>query len=285
MKPMEILALTIMTLVWGTLYAVAGYAIRYFPPILLYSMRFLIAGICLIPFTKFSTLEWKKICLFGTLQAIMFVGITVSLKHIDSSITAIVLRFDIPMTMLFAALFFKEKITWNLVIGCLICFFGIYVISGDVKQKSDLLFIFLLVLSTIISGLSNMVPKILNEKVSYNLLNAEASFVIAIELLLVSFLFGEDVLGSLQNADLKIWILMLYLGIFPAIIGYHCFYYLLKRVPTNKTFPYHFIRPFVALISGAIVLGEFISQEKIWGLILTTIGIALSQINFDKFKK
>ena len=57
MKPMEILALTIMTLVWGTLYAVAGYAIRYFPPILLYSMRFLIAGICLIPFTKFSTLK------------------------------------------------------------------------------------------------------------------------------------------------------------------------------------------------------------------------------------
>ena len=62
MKPMEILALTIMTLVWGTLYTVAGYAIRYFPPILLYSMRFLIAGICLIPFTKFSKLEWKKIC-------------------------------------------------------------------------------------------------------------------------------------------------------------------------------------------------------------------------------
>lgn len=287
MKPMEILALVLMNLMWGTLYTVAGYAIRSFPPILLYSIRFFIAGICLLPFIRFSTLEWKKIFLYGTLQSIMFVGITLSLKHIDSSVTTIIMRFDIPMTILFVSLYFKEKITWNLIVGILICFFGMYVISGDVKQKSDIFFIFLLIASTAVSGISSIIPRLLDKKVSYGVLNIEFYFITAIQLLIVSFLFGEDIFGSLQNTNLKIWILMLYLGLFPTIIGFYCFFYLLKRLPTSKTFPYHFSKPFIGLIAGNLVLGEMITNEKIWGLILTTIGIALSQINFSKidFKK
>lgn len=285
MKPLEILALVLLTLTWGTVYTVAGYAIRFFPPVLLYAMRFMIAGICLIPFTKFSTKEFKKIFWFGTFQALTFVGIAVSLKHIDSSISAIIMRLDIPITLLIAALMFREKITWNLVLGCAICFLAIYVISGDVKDKSEIIFVLIVLVSSALSAVSHITSKAIDKDTSFNLINAESSLIIGAELLVISFFFGEDIVGSITTADTKVWILLLYLGIVPCIIGYQCLHYVMRTMPANRSMLYGFLRPFLNLLSAALVLGEIVSKEKVWGLVLTTFGIAISQMDFSKIKK
>lgn len=284
MKPIEILALVILTLTWGTVYTVAGYTIRFFPSVLLYSMRFLIAGICLIPFTKFSKLEFKKIFLFGTFQAFTFLGIALALKHIDSSISAIIMRLDIPITLLIASFMFKEKITWNLIVGCFMCFGAIYIISGDMEKKSNIIFVFLVLFSAILSAASHITSKTINKKTPFNLINAESCLIVGLELLVISFFLKEDIVGSIATANTKVWLLLIYLSIVPSIIGFQCLHFLMRRVPTNKTMVYGFLRPFLNVVSASLLLGEVLSSEKILALILTTAGIGLSQINFTKTK-
>lgn len=284
MKLKEALALAVVTLSWGTIYTVSGYAIRTFPPILLYAIRFLIGGMCLLPFVKITGKEFNKIFWFGTLQALSFVFICIGLKNMDVSISAIIMRLDIPLTIFIANFIFREKITWNLALGLLVCFFAVYLINGDVKQGSGFIYILAVCFGALTSAISNIISKSISKDVSLDSTTCQGAIIIGAELFIFSLLFKEPFIEPIVNADLKAWILILYVAIVPGIFGYKCFHYTMKVLPTTQSMIFAFLRPLLNVISAFFVLGEPLSKGKILGLILTTVGIAISQINFSKKK-
>lgn len=286
MKTIDIIALIILTLTWGTVYTVAGYTISFFPAIFLYSLRFLIAGICLLPFCKVPNIATKEIILFGVLQAFTFLGIAIALKHIDSSISAIIMRLDIPIIILIANFMFNEKISIHLIFGILLCFVAVYIIAGGIKEKSDLFYLFVIILSAILSAFSHIVSKTIGDKnIDNKTITCYSSFIIFILLFIFSILFREDILFSLVNADIKAWLLLFYLGIGPSLIGYICLHFIMRRNPTTKTMPAGFLRPFISTFSAFLVLNEPLNPEKIFGMLLIVIGVYISENGLFFLKK
>lgn len=282
MKTIDIVALIILNILWGTVYTVAGYSINFFPPIFLYSMRFLIAGIFLLPFCKTPKTAWKETILFGVLQSLTFLGICIALKHIDSSISAIIMRLDIPIIILIANVMFKEKININLIVGILMCFFAVYIIAGGMKNENSIFYLIIVLISAVLSALSHIVSKIVGDKnVSNESVNCYSSFIIFFILIIFSIIFKENSLESIKNADTKAWILLLYLGLVPSLVGYQCLHFIMRRNPTVKTMPVSFSRPIINMISAYIVLDEALNKEKIIGLIIITLGIILSEKKFN----
>ena len=75
MKLIDILAITLLVSIWGTAYTITGYTMKFVPIMLLYAIRFFLAGLFLLPFSKLPKTEIKKIIIFGIMQGFIFVFI------------------------------------------------------------------------------------------------------------------------------------------------------------------------------------------------------------------
>lgn len=66
-----------------------------------------------------------------------------------------------------------------------------------------------------------------------------------------------------------------YLIVFGSLIGLNCYLFLLTRVPASKVTTYALVNPVVALILGALVLGERITLLAVVAATLVLAGVAL----------
>ena len=276
MKLPDIIASTTLILIWGTAYTVAGYAINFVPAISLYAIRFLLAGLFLLPFSKLPKIEFKKVATFGIAQGFVFFLIALAMQHIDTSLNSIIISLEIPFTILMAALIFKEKITWNLILGLLLCFFAIYIISDGIKEKSNVIYVVFLIFSATIAAFSNIVSKSI-KNVDATSITCYSSFFTSAVLFIFAFINNDNI--DIFNIDIKAIILIIYLAVSSSMLAYQCFHFLLKRNKTTQLMPLNFLKSVISVLSGYLILNEPLNIEKILGLILIIIGVSLAEFN------
>ena len=89
MSKKDIVIALLLNIIWGTSFTFAGYAMAFYAPVFLYSLRFFTTGLLTITFNPFPRTYFKEILILSTFQAITFYGIALGVKHIDSSTAAI----------------------------------------------------------------------------------------------------------------------------------------------------------------------------------------------------
>lgn len=266
--------LLLLNIIWGSAFAVSGYAMKCFSPFMLYSMRFLVVGLLTIPFFKFPKQDFKNILIISFATAFCFAGVALGVKNLDSSLSAMMTRLDIVFTILFSALIFKEKITvWN-ILGTLVCFLGVFVISGAV-ESFNLIYIFLLILASAGSGIGNVFSKKITTISSLHLVSWN-SFFVGLWLLLLSLLTEKQFILSYDFGFMEIFSLV-YLSIISSFLCYVMLFYLLKKYDSSKIMPFNFVRSIISLIAGYFILGEPITINKIVGCALIIVGVVVSQ--------
>lgn len=123
MSLIDFLLLIFLNIIWGSAYAVAGYTMLFFAPFFLYSIRFLMTAGITLPFYRIPKNLIHKIIILSIFQIITFFGVALGVKNLESSISAILIKLDIPFSMILATIFLKEKLTRQMIFGILICFF------------------------------------------------------------------------------------------------------------------------------------------------------------------
>lgn len=266
----------LLNIIWGTSYAITGKAMLVLPPLILYGVRFLIIGLTLLLFCHHLDFkEWKYFLAIATTQALCFALIAISLAHIDSSISAIMLKLDVPITLLFSFIFFKEPVTRYAIAGIALCFAAVVVLNYPLRFY-NLTYIILLMVASCCSSTANLMIK--KVKLTTHLeLTAIVSLMMALELLLFGWLMGESFGNFVAAINLNTTCLLLYLVIFPSFLGYYLFYKVLRSLPSVNVIPFGFLNLSVAVISGYLLLDERISWNKILGILLLINGILLSQ--------
>jgi drug/metabolite transporter (DMT)-like permease len=68
---------------------------------------------------------------------------------------------------------------------------------------------------------------------------------------------------------------VLYLAVFGSIIALTCYVWLLTQEPAQKVATYALVNPVIAVLLGAIVLGETITPATVAGALLVIAGVAL----------
>lgn len=282
---MKILVWLILCLVWGSTWFFIKIGLADLPPISFASARFIVAtiivlGIILINKIKLPNTkkQWKLLALTGFLQfSLNYSGVFWSEQYISSGLAA-VLQATIPAFGLIAAWIHlpDERIT-GLKIGAIcIGIAGVAIIFVEQLQITG--FLAFIGCLTIVAGAAAA---------------AEASVLtkaLGGEIHPASMVFGQMLCGvppmimySLltEGNPLKFhWtntsvFTVFYLAIVGTILTFWLYYWLLRQIESTKAMMISLVTPLIAVIVGAVTLGEKIPLQTFLGglLILSSIGL------------
>jgi O-acetylserine/cysteine efflux transporter len=275
MKGVDIVLNCLVNFIWGTAFTFSGYAMLFFTPILVYTMRFFfggLIGLVLIKEKNISRSNWLWISLMSLCKALEFGIMTIGMVYLDSSTTSIIGRLQVPFTIVLGAIFLREKICVKGVIGVVISLFAVYVLSKDIDMDNTK-YLLLTLLSPLFTASVNIIAK----KVSTDskTKTSLSSFIAGVLMFLYTCLFSDKFV--LREISYKVVLSMSYLAIVCGYFGYVAMYYLLAKYDSSKVMPYAFLTPIFSLIGGAVLLGEVVTIQKVVGMIMILSGIIISQ--------
>jgi drug/metabolite transporter (DMT)-like permease len=176
------------------------------------------------------------------------------------------------VTSLLAVLFFKEKMRLMGWIGSIIGMLGVAIItfrdllSFQFEPGALIIFFAALCLS-----FYSVFQKKLHSK--YSVLQITVYTVICGTILLS--LNFPGIIQSVASAPLPATGSILYLGIFPTVIGYLGWNYALSRISASIASSFQYLTPFIAVLIAWVWLGEVPGWLTFAGGILTILGVVI----------
>lgn len=285
----KILAIT-ACLLWGSAFVGAKIGFEYTTPLHLSGMRFMLAGLLLVPFLIYqkidwraSLMQWRYMLLFGFLQTFLQYGLFfMGLNKVPAAISAMIIGGGPLFVALMAHFMVKnDRLTLRKIIAIVLGMSGIAFISitKGLSIHTDAVFysgVFLLIISNITGALTNIIVARNRNRVSPVMLTAFANFTGGVMLYVVSF-FTEE--WYIQTYTLEFYLAWIWLAIIPAV-GFSIWFSLLKN-PGMKVSDLN-IWKFVVPVSGVLLSWSFISGESpdlysVIGIVIITIALITLQ--------
>jgi len=178
----------------------------------------------------------------------------IGLSHAPGFKGSIISPTSTFFALLIAALVFRqEKLTARKLLGCLIGFAGVVVVSmngrleGGVRLDGE----GFLVLAAASYGCSSVLIKRFSAREDPVVLSGWQFFLGGLLMTAVAFVGG----GRLHAASPRAWPLMLYLGLLSAV-AYTLWSLLLQRHPVSRIMVFSFLNPVFGVVLSALLLGE-----------------------------
>jgi len=178
----------------------------------------------------------------------------IGLSHAPGFKGSIISPTSTFFALLIAALVFRqEKLTARKLLGCLIGFAGVVVVSmngrlgGGVRLDGE----GFLVLAAASYGCSSVLIKRFSAREDPVVLSGWQFLVGGLLMTLVAYACG----GRLHAASPRAWPLMLYLG-FLSAVAYTLWSLLLQRHPVSRIMVFSFLNPVFGVVLSALLLGE-----------------------------
>lgn len=182
------------------------------------------------------------------------------------------------MTMIFACLILKEKITIRKIIAIIISFTGVIIVSSSENlniEKNSIIGTIYCILAAVSYGLFS----VLNKKQNYNKYTSMMLFyLVSFCISLVYVLFSKRLFipETIQLFGL------LWIGIFTSAIAFTSWAIALEKGDTTKISNIAYITPFLSLVWTSLVLKENISINSVFGLIIIILGVFIQTMNKRK---
>lgn len=226
--------------------------------------RFLIGTLVLIPFAlakmkKENIHITKKDAVTLTLLGILFICVSMTVLQIavgmaDSpSLIAIIFSSNSVLTIVFALIILKEKMTKNKLIATILCIIGV-IICVDFKAGTNALSVVLAIFAALSFSLYTVLSRKYMTKLG-SLIQTTGVFTIGTVILFVILLIsGFDVLPSFDFKNIGI---LVYLGIFVTGIGYWSYFKAIEKggaiMGSLAFFIKPILTPFVTFVINGIV--------------------------------
>lgn len=277
-------------LLWGSAFAGAKIGFEYTTPLHLSGMRFMLAGILLIPFLIYQKIdwisnlkEWRYMLLFGFLQTFIQYGFFfMGLNKVPAAISAIIIGGG-PFFVAVMAHFTmgNERMSFRKILAIVLGMAGIVFISfakgGSIHTDASFYYgVILLIISNIVGASTNIIVAKNRNKVSPVMLTAFANFSGGLILYIVSF-FTED--WYVKPYSLEFYIAWIWLALIPAV-GFSIWYSLLKRpeVKVSELNMWKFVVPVAGVVlSWLLVPGEYPDLYSILGIFIITVALLILQ--------
>lgn len=181
------------------------------------------------------------------------------------------------------AIFFKEKIKVDFVIGSLVALAGVFVlIKGRGGESVATPFgDFLAFLSMVCYGLFLSLVYGLRKKYDTPILMAFASVGSATALLAV----GIPMEGFSLPKDAKTWWILLWIMIFGQLLGQGFFGYIMGKIDAQASSLILLFSPMIAALMGYVFLGEKLGIYEIIGMVIIVCGVYIAKMKKKKQNK
>ncbi|MDI3498175.1 DMT family transporter [Archaeoglobus sp.] len=269
MKKWIVLALTVTF--WGLAFTAIKYSVRFLSPIAIASLRFAIANtLFAVIIILGKRIKWKdlpKVFALGIFGVSVYhVFLNLGEVYISSGVASVVISLAPIFVLILSAIFLRERITYSKVVGIIIAFLGVVMISEP--SYANIYGIALVMVSTVAAAIYTTFGKSLLSK--YNPITLTSNAMVLGSIPLYPFL--PDSIRSL-GGDLNLIGSIVFLGIFSTFFGYLGWYYFLEKEEASRASVFLLAIPVVSLLAGNILLAEPLTLRTVAGSGLVLLGI------------
>ncbi|MFT7466445.1 MAG: O-acetylserine/cysteine efflux transporter [Brevundimonas sp.] len=285
MSPKQILLALIVPITWGLGFTLAKIGLEQFPTLLIMSIRFGIAGLVLVWFTKPPWGHMREIFMVALIGSTIQYGLTYNgLKGIDASTGAILVQLEGPILALMGVFLLKEKLGLTRAIGMGLAVIGVIIIAGEPRLDGQLDSVLLLIVGSAVWAIAQIMVSRLKGISGITIL-AWVAIMATPQMFIASLLIEDGQWLAITTASYIDWSIILYLALIMTVLGYSVWYHLLSSVDVSKVSPFLMLLPITSIIAGIILLDEkFTSSMAIGGLMIMA-GVASTLINWNWPKK
>lgn len=289
--PYFYLSVYLTTLLWGINVVIMKFVFTELSPLQLAIIRWVIAGIIFLFILLFYPLEKKykvihkedyfyifSLGLIGVfLQQIFFL---IGLNMTSATNSGIITGLTPIFIFLLSVNLLNEKVTLWKIIGIIISFTGIIVLTRDneisFSSKS-----FLGDLSTLAAGfifaIYTVMAKPMLQKYSGFTITAYNTIIGSVFFIIIGLFVYRGVSIEVTNVSFKTWSCIFYSSIFGSIIPLILWFTSLKFLDATKVAVITYFQPIITALGAFLILGEKLTSNIILGGILVLFGVILTE--------
>ena len=279
-----VMALSLISLTWGSTWMVSRKAVQYMPPLQLASIRQLLAGsLFVLYYTRKKAVwpvgwEWVNIFILSLLNFLLTNGLTTwGVQYISGGLAAIIAAI-FPLWLILIGIFQdRTGLSFRAFAGFLLGFAGICLIFYD--HLGDFLYpdfrfgIFISLLASLTWAIATIYTK--KQAARFNpYFSIGLQMLISGALLYLISLFSGRVI-AIRDIPWQSWAGIGYLALVGSALSYFAYLYALQRLPAGQVSIYAYINPVVAVALGAVWLGERLTLFIALGVLVTLYGVYL----------
>ena len=280
------LALGTVYILWGSTYLGIKYAIDTIPPILMGSVRFIVAGGVLYLLAirtgdtrgdRLGSRQWMAALVIGGLMLVGGNGgVILAEQYAPTGVVALLVATAPLWMAVIDRAVFGRRLPALVIVGLVVGFGGVAFLIGSPGAGHINLFGAALALAAPLCWATGSVFTRHVKLPSRPLVAA------AMEMLWAGLLFGvaSILTGELgrvhwQHVSTTSIVALLYLIVFGSLIGFSAYVWLLRSAPLSLVSTYAYVNPVVAVILGAIFVGEAITARLViaGGIIIAAVAL------------
>lgn len=257
-----ILSFAAIYIIWGSTFTAIKWGLDSFPPFMLSSLRFLLAGMVFFLMAKgkgFKGMTHQDIqreMMVGIFLTLGNAGVCWSEQYISSGIAALIVGAVPVMFILFNWFGFEKKSpSVSAVVGFAVGIMGITLISLDDTAASDWKVILALLLANCSWVMGSLLMRTTKTTHAYFPRASIQLVTGGLFNMMISTIIGERAVawGNLETVGL---LSVAYLAFAGTILAYTCYSYLIRNVRTELASTYALVNPLLAILFGVAWLNE-----------------------------
>ena len=265
-----------MNLIWGLNLIASKIGVGEFPPIFFTAMRFGSLALFLVPMLKIHRGQMTNLFAAAMLSgpaafALLFAGIFLAE---DAATVAVATQMSVPFATLMSVLFLGERIHWRRIMGIVLAFAGIVVISFDPRVFAYWEGLALVVCSSFVSSLGLIFLKRLK-----GIQPLEVQSWIALAggsiLLVLSLGLESGQMTAVRNATWAGWGALFFTTIMSSLVAHTAWFYLVGRYPVTSLSPLTLLSPLFGIFFGVTLLHDQMTPRMLVGGAVTLIGVLI----------
>ena len=265
-----------MNLIWGLNLIASKIGVGEFPPIFFTAMRFGSLALFLVPMLRIHRGQMTNLFAAAMLSgpaafALLFAGIFLAE---DAATVAVATQMSVPFATLMSVLFLGERIHWRRIMGIVLAFVGIAVISFDPRVFAYWEGLALVVCSSFVSSLGLIFLKRLK---GIQALEVQSWIALAggSILLLLSLGLESGQMTAVRNATWEGWGALFFTTIMSSLVAHTAWFYLVGRYPVTSLSPLTLLSPLFGIFFGVTLLHDQLTPRMLLGGAVTLIGVLI----------
>lgn len=281
-----ILALVLVTLVWGSNFVVIKVGLVEFPALLLGALRFAFASVPMICFLPRPKTPLKWIVLGGLFTGAGQFGLLLVAMRSDISpgLASLLMQTQVFITVLLAALIFKERVSQSSLIGLLIAAIGLLIIIFHADKTVTPLGLTLTLLAAFFWASGNLAVKCASRDASARIdmvaYMAWSSVFAMPPLFALALIFDGPtaIVQSVTSATWSGWASIVWQSVANTLLGYAVWNKMLSRYPAAMITPFALLIPVFGMAAAALLLHETFATWKLMATALILGGLSFNTL-------
>ncbi|MCU0323928.1 MAG: DMT family transporter [Spirosomaceae bacterium] len=267
---------------WASASVAAKIGIRSVEPLVLFNIRFFIAGILLLGYATFvekqplpKGIEWRNLTIFGLLNTTIYLSLFVlAIRTVAAGIGSLSTATNPLLISILSAFWIGRKIKTAEWFAIILGIIGVGIATYPLLQNSyaDATGLLILSGSMISYSVATIFFSNIQWRFSRSAINGWQALIGGI--LLIPFTYFSH--SRTNNFDLTFWLSELWLSIPVSIVAIQLWLYLLKIDAVKASF-FLFLCPIFGFIYSSLLLDEPISFYTLIGTALVLVGLYIGQ--------